>query len=462
MSAATGASAQLEDWDRDNFFHPSTHLAQHARGESPQRVIAGGEGVYITDTNGKRSLDGFAGLYCVNVGYGRTEIADAIAEQAHKLSYYHAYAGHASEPAIRLAKMIIDRAPDHMSRVYFGLSGSDANETNIKLVWYANNILGRPEKKKIISRWRGYHGSGVMTGSLTGLELFHKAFDLPRDPIIHTEAPYYYRREILDQTEEEFSAWCAAKLDELILSEGPETVAAFVAEPALGTGGLVPPPAGYWEKIQAILKKHDVMLIADEVVTGFGRLGSMFGSLHYDLKPDIITIAKGLTSAYAPLSGSIVSEELWNILEQGTDELGVIGHGWTYSAHPLCAAAGIANLELIDKLDLVTNARETGAYLNNALREAFNDHPMVGDVRGEGLLAAIEFVEDKASRKFFSPARTVGVKVAAAALERGLIARAMPQGDILGLAPPLCIAPAEVDELVSIARAAVDTVHGSL
>jgi len=462
MSAATGARSQLESWDRESFFHPSTHLAQHARGESPQRVIAGGEGVYITDTEGKRSLDGFAGLYCVNVGYGRTEIADAIAEQAHKLSYYHAYAGHASEPAIRLAKMIIDRAPDHMSRVYFGLSGSDANETNIKLVWYANNVLGRPEKKKIISRWRGYHGSGIMTGSLTGLELFHKAFDLPRDPIIHTEAPYYYRRENLDQTEEEFSSWCAEKLEELILAEGPDTVAAFIGEPALGTGGLVPPPAGYWAKIQAVLQKYDVMLIADEVVTGFGRLGSMFGSLHYDMKPDIITIAKGLTSAYAPLSGSIVSEKLWNILEQGTDQMGVIGHGWTYSAHPLCAAAGIANLELIDKLDLVTNARETGAYLNKALHDAFDSHPMVGDVRGEGILAAIEFVEDRDDRKFFDPGRAIGVKVAAAALKRGLIARAMPQGDILGMAPPLCITPAEVDELVGIAKEAVDEVYEAL
>jgi len=462
MSAATGGDRPLEQWDRESFFHPSTHLAQHARGEGPQRIITGGEGVYITDRNGKTSLDGFAGLYCVNAGYGRTKIANAIAEQAHKLSYYHAYAGHGSEPAIRLAKMIIERAPDHMSRVYFGLSGSDANETNIKLVWYANNVLGRPKKKKIISRWRGYHGSGIMTGSLTGLELFHKAFDLPREPILHTEAPYYYRRPNLDQTEEEFSTWCAEQLEKLILKEGPDTVAAFIGEPALGTGGLVPPPAGYWEKIQAVLRKYDVMLIADEVVTGFGRLGSMFGSLHYGMRPDIITIAKGLTSAYAPLSGSIVSEELWKVLEQGTDQLGVIGHGWTYSAHPLCAAAGIANLDLIDELDLVANARETGAYLNRSLHEAFDDHPMVGDVRGEGILAAVEFVEDKAARRFFEPSRAIGVKVAAAALKRGLIARAMPQGDILGLAPPLCIQPSEVDELVHIARKAADEVYSTL
>jgi len=449
---------RLEEWDRQNFFHPSTHMAAHARGETPTRVITGGEGIYITDREGNRSLDAFAGLYCVNVGYGRSEIAEAISEQAHKLAYYHAYVGHGSEPSIELAKMIVERAPKHMSRVYFGLSGSDANETNIKLVWYYNNVLGRPEKKKIISRWRGYHGSGVMTGSLTGLALFHNAFDLPRAPILHTEAPYYYRREDLSQSEADFSRHCADKLEEMILAEGPDTIAAFIGEPVLGTGGIVPPPAGYWAAIQAVLEKYDILLIADEVVTGFGRLGSMFGSDHYGMKPDIITIAKGLTSAYAPLSGSIVSEKVWATLEEGSDELGPIGHGWTYSAHPLCAAAGVANLKLIDKLGLVDNARDTGAIFQRRLKETFGDHPLVGDVRGEGLLAALEFVQDKASRTFFDPAAKVGPQVAAAAGARGLIARAMPQGDILGFAPPLCTTPAEVEDVVSIAKEAVDSV----
>jgi L-2,4-diaminobutyrate transaminase len=453
---------RLEEWDRQNFFHPSTHMAAHARGETPTRVITGGKGIYITDREGNRSLDAFAGLYCVNVGYGRSEIAEAISEQAHKLAYYHAYVGHGSEPSIELAKMIMDRAPDHMSRVYFGLSGSDANETNIKLIWYYNNVLGRPEKKKIISRWRGYHGSGVMTGSLTGLALFHNAFDLPRAPILHTEAPYYYRREDLAMSEAEFSKHCAEKLEEMILAEGPETVAAFIGEPVLGTGGIVPPPEGYWAAIQAVLEKYDVLLVADEVVTGFGRLGSMFGSDHYGMKPDIITIAKGLTSAYAPLSGSIVSEKLWAVLEEGSDKLGPIGHGWTYSAHPLCAAAGVANLKLIDKLGLVKNARETGAVFQRRLQETFGEHPLVGEVRGEGLLAALEFVQDKAKRVFFDPSVKVGPQVAAAAGERGLIARAMPQGDILGFAPPLCLSPAEVEDVVAIAKEAVDSIAEKL
>ena len=445
----------LNAWDRDHFFHPSTHMGMHARGETPRRVITGGEGVYITDSNGKRSLDAFAGLYCVNVGYGRTEIAEAIAKQAHELAYYHAYVGHGTEASITLARMIIERAPKNMSRVYFGQSGSDANETNIKLIWYYNNILGRTERKKIISRWRGYHGSGVMTGSLTGLALFHANFDLPRAPILHTEAPYFFRREDRSMTEEQFSADCAVKLEEMILAEGPDTIAAFIGEPILGTGGLVPPPRGYWAAIQDVLKKYDILLVADEVVTGFGRLGTMFGSDHYGMEPDLITIAKGLTSAYAPLSGSIVSDRMWQVLVQGSDQLGPIGHGWTYSAHPICAAAGVANLKLIDELKLVQNAGETGAYFRAGLVEALGDHANVGEVRGDGLMAAIEFVEDRDDRRFFDPARKIGPAVAAALLAEGVIARAMPQGDILGFAPPLCLTRDESDVVVDAARKAV-------
>jgi L-2,4-diaminobutyrate transaminase len=446
----------LAQWDRENFFHPSTHLAQHARGETPSRIITGGEGVYIEDRDGGKLLDAFAGLYCVNVGYGRTEITDAIAEQARELAYYHAYVGHGTEASITLAKMVLERAPKNMSKVYFGLGGSDANETNIKLVWYYNNILGRPEKKKIISRWRGYHGSGLMTGSLTGLGLFHKKFDLPFAQVLHTEAPYYYRRADLAMSEADFTAHCAAELDAMITREGPDTVAAFIGEPVLGTGGIVPPPTGYWEAIQAVLKKHDVLLIADEVVTGFGRLGTMFGSDHYGIEADIITIAKGLTSAYAPLSGSIISDKVWQVLMQGTDETGPIGHGWTYSAHPIGAAAGVANLNLVDSLGLVANAGETGPYFLAALRDRLGNHPNVGDIRGEGMLAAVEFVADRDSRTFFDAGDKIGPKVAAALLAEGVIGRAMPEGDIIGFAPPLCLTRAEADEIAGRMGRAVD------
>ncbi|MBV2359789.1 aspartate aminotransferase family protein [Thalassococcus sp. CAU 1522] len=441
---------QLDQWDRDSFFHPSTHLAEFARGNLPQRVVTGGSGCYIQDRDGTRLLDAFAGLYCVNVGYGRSEIADAIAEQAKELAYYHAYMGHGTEASITLAKMILDRAPSHMSRVYFGLSGSDANETNIKLVWYANNILGRPEKKKIISRWRGYHGSGLVTGSLTGLELFHKKFDLPLPPVLHTQAPYYFRRPDRSMSEADFVTHCVTELEQLIETQGADTIAAFIGEPVLGTGGIVPPPDGYWPAIQAVLDKHDILLIADEVVTGFGRLGSMFGSDHYGMRPDIMTIAKGLTSAYAPLSGSIISEKLWSVLEQGTDENGPIGHGWTYSAHPVSAAAGVANLQLIDAQDLVAQAGAVGAYLNAAMADALKGHPHVGEVRGEGMLCAVELVRDADASVFFGADEKVGPRVAAHMLEHAkVIARAMPQGDILGFAPPFCLTKGQADEIVA-------------
>jgi L-2,4-diaminobutyrate transaminase len=349
-----------------------------------------------------------------------------------------------------------------MRRIYWGLSGSDANETNIKLVWYMNNVLGRPQKKKIISRQRGYHGSGLMTGSLTGLPLFHNAFDLPLPRVLHTACPHYWRHAKPGESERDFSCRLAAELDALIVAEGPETVAAFIGEPVMGTGGIIPPPEGYWEEIQRVLRAHDVLLVADEVVTAFGRTGRYMGSHLYAIEPDLITIAKGVTSAYLPLSGVIVGERVWAALEQGADELGAIGHGWTYSAHPLCAAAANANLDIVDRERLADNAHNVGAHFLRALREALGDHPMVGEVRGVGLLAAVEFVADKATKAGFDPAQKVGPKVAAAALEEGVIARAMPHGDILGFAPPLILTHEEADAIVGMTRRAVERVHATL
>jgi L-2,4-diaminobutyrate transaminase len=451
---------ELAKWDRESFMHPSTHLAQHARGDAPGKIIKTAEGCYITDRDGNTMLDAFAGLYCVNIGYGRQEVAEAIADQARELAYYHAYVGHGTEASVTLAHMVMERAPDHMSKVYFGLGGSDANETNIKLVWYYNNIRGLPKKKKIISRWRGYHGSGLMSGSLTGLTMFHQKFDLPLDTVLHTTSPYYYRRDDLSLSEEQFTAKCAADLEEMIEREGADTIAAFIAEPMLGTGGIVPPPAGYWAAIEPILRKHDILLIADEVVTGFGRLGSMFGSPHYGITPDIMTIAKGLTSAYAPLSGSILSDKVWKVLEQGTDENGPMGHGWTYSAHPIGAAAGVANLKLVDSLNLVQNAGEVGPYLTAQMAEAIGEHANVGEVRGEGMLTAVELVKDRDSRTFFDGADKITPQVVAAMGRRGVVARAMPQGDIIGYAPPLCLSREEADTIVQATADAIKEVLG--
>jgi L-2,4-diaminobutyrate transaminase len=280
--------------------------------------------------------------------------------------------------------------------------------------------------------------------------------------VIHTEAPYYFRRDDLSQSEEAFTAHCVAELEALIEREGADTIAAFIGEPVLGTGGIVPPPVGYWEAIQAVLRKHDILLIADEVVTGFGRLGTMFGSDHYGIAPDLITIAKGLTSAYAPLSGSIVGDRMWKVLEQGTDENGPIGHGWTYSAHPIGAAAGVANLRLIDDLDLIGNAGRVGAHLQQALRAALGDHPNLGEVRGEGMMAAVELVAEREGRRFFDASDKVAARIAAAMAARGVIARAMPQGDILGFAPPFCLSHAQAEEIADkTAQAVAEVLPGA-
>lgn len=449
--------------DRSSVIHPFTALKQFASGETGgPRIVTGGEGVRIRDAEGRELIDAFAGLYCVNVGYGRREIADAIHEQALKLAYYHAYAGHSNEPAIELSRRVLRMAPDGMKRIFYGLSGSDANESLVKMVWYFNNVLGRPRKKKIISRWRGYHGGTVIAGSLTGLEVFHKAFDLPVGPILHTLAPHHLWQAEPGESEREFSRRCARELEQLILREGPDTVAAFIGEPALGTGGLIPPPDGYWEEIQPVLRRHDVLLIVDEVVCGFGRLGTPFGSHRYGIEPDLITVAKGLTSAYLPLSGAIVGARVWEVLEQGSGTFGPFAHGYTYSAHPLCAAAGVANLEILERERLVEHAAEVGPYLLQRLSETFSGRPYVVEVRGSGLLAAVEFAEDPVKRRRFDPSRKVGAQLAAACIEEGVISRAMPHSDALGFAPPLVISRDEIDEVVRRVARAVERVTKSL
>jgi L-2,4-diaminobutyrate transaminase len=439
----------LEQIDRDTVIHPMTQMGAYARGEiGDPRIVEGGDGIRIRDSKGNELIDAFAGLYCVNIGYGQTRVAEAISQQAHKLAYYHAYAGHSHEPVIRLSEMISNLAPEGLNRVYYGLSGSDANETQAKLVWYYHNVMGKPEKKKIISRQRGYHGSSVMSGSLTGLPIFHTMFDLPLGMVRHTTAPHHYWEADAGMSERDFSKKCAKDLEDLILAEGPETVGAFIGEPALGTGGIVPPPEGYWEEIQAVLNKYDILLIADEVVCGFGRMGSNFGSQHYGIKPDLMSVAKGLTSAYLPLSGCIVGEKVWKAIEQGSDELGVFNHGWTYSAHPICAAAAVANLEIIAEQDLTGNAARTGAHFVQGLKDAFAGHEYLAEVRGDGLLAAVEFVADPATKTPFEKAKKVAAKLAAGCLAEGVICRAMPHGDVLGFAPPLILTPSEADEIV--------------
>lgn len=448
--------------DRKNVFHASTHLKQYAEGNLAGRIITGGDGIRIRDSEGVELIDAFAGLYCVNIGYGRQEMAEAIYEQAKKLAYYHTYVGHTNEALVELSQRIIDLCPPGMSKVYYGMSGSDANETQMKLVWYYNNVRGLTEKKKIISRDRGYHGSTIASGSLTGLPLFHNYFDLPIDRVMHTLAPHYYRREDSSMSELEFSQHCADELEKMILAEGPHTVAAMIAEPLLGTGGIIPPPEGYWSAIQKVLNQYDVLLIADEVVCGFGRVGENFGSILYDIKPDLMTVAKGLTSAYQPLSGVIVGDKVWQVLEQGTDQWGAIGHGYTYSGHPIGAAAAMCNLDIIKRENLTAKAKVNGAYLQERMAQTFADHPMVGESRGVGMLHALEFAANKQQRQGFDAQLKVGPQISAACLAEGMIARAMPHGDILGFAPPLIATQDDIDNMVERAHRAINKVMNQL
>jgi L-2,4-diaminobutyrate transaminase len=453
------STSDLQAADRETLLHPFTPLRQFASGEAGEpRIVTGGDGIRIRLRDGRELIDAFAGIYCNHVGYGRREIADAIHEEALKLAYYHTFRGYSNEPAIKLGQRVLSMAPPGMKRIQFGLSGSDANETQLKIVWYYNNVLGRSDKKKIISRWRGYHGSTVMASSLTGLDNHHRAFDLPQGPVLHTMTPHYYWHAHPGVGEREFSRFCAERLEGVIRLEGAETIAAFIGEPVLGTGGIIPPPEGYWEEIQKVLKRHDILLIADEVVCGFGRLGAAFGSSVYGIEPDLITIGKGLTSGYQPLSGVLVGEKVWQVLQMGSDTYGQFAHGYTFSGHPVCTAAALANLDIIEREKLEENAANVGAYLLQRLRGEFTDRPYVAEVRGAGLLAAIEFAQDPAQKQRFDADRRVGMQLAAACLEEGVIVRSMPHGDILGFAPPLVINRDEVDDVVKRVVRAVERV----
>ena len=463
MQTDPTSTAALQKLDRATLLHPFTPLREFAAGEGAEpHIITGGEGIRIRDREGREFIDAFAGIYCNHVGYGRREIADAMHEQALKLGYYHSFRGHSNEPAIRLGARLLAMAPGGMQRIQFGLSGSDANETQLKIVWYYNNVLGRPNKKKIISRWRGYHGSTVMAGSLTGLDNHHRAFDLPQGPVLHTITPHYYWHAQPGVDEREFSRNCAAKLEGLIRTEGPDTIAAFIGEPVLGTGGIIPPPEGYWEEIQEVLRRYDILLIVDEVVCGFGRLGSSFGSHVYGIEPDLVTLGKGVTSGYQPLSGALVGEKVWKVLQQGSEAFGPFAHGYTFSAHPVCAAAAMANLDIIEREKLAENAASVGAYLLERLKSTFVGRPYVAEVRGVGLLAAIEFAQDPDKKERFDADREVGQQLSAACYEEGVVVRSMPHGDILGFAPPLVITRSEVDDVVARVARGVEKVTRKL
>jgi L-2,4-diaminobutyrate transaminase len=459
MNAMRTSTAPVEELDRRYVFHPFTALGQHER-TGPQMMVEG-SGARLIDDQGHRYIDAMAGLWCVNVGYGRAEIAEALRAQALKLPYYHSFSSMGTEAPALLAARLIDMAPVPMSKVFFGNSGSDANDTQVKLVWYYNNALGRPEKKKIIARDRGYHGVTVMSASLTGLPSLHEGFDLPLGMIRHTAAPYRLDEAEPGMSDEEFSADLARRLEDLILAEGPETVAAFIAEPVQAAGGVIVPPEGYFPRIQEVLHRHDVLMIADEVVSGFGRLGQWFGTGALGIEPDLITVAKGITSGYVPLSACMVSERVWRVLVDFSGDT-PFGHGYTYSSHPLAAAAALANLDVIERDRLVEQAAARGAYLQASLREAFAEHPMVAEVRGRDLIAAVEFRPPGSPRKRFDPSMRVAARVVSECLQNGVISRALPLSDTMSFSPPFIVSEAEIDEIVQVARRAADHVAAEL
>lgn len=445
---------QAAQMDQRSQFHPFTSI-NDLKAEGPT-VMVSGSGIRVRDVNGKEYLDGMAGLWCVNLGYGRKEISDAIARQSERLSFFHTFNGMSSDVVAECAEALLARAPVPMSRVFFGASGSDANETQLKLIWVYNNLRGKPEKKKVIARWNAYHGSGVATASLTGLPGMHNLFDLPKGPILHVSAPYYYRNAPDGMSERDFSRQLAKELEDLIEREGGDTIAAFFAEAVMGAGGLIPPPEGYFEEITPILKKHDILFVADEVVSGFGRLGTYWGSQTYGYEPDLITSAKGVTSGYFPMSAVLISPKVWDVLEANADKVGVFGHGYTYSAHPVGAAAALTVLKLIDELKVVENVADVGSYMLQALRDRLGQHPHVGDIRGKGLMLGIELMKDRETKEIFPMADRTGRQVLKASAERGLITRAL--GDTLVFAPPLILKRAEADEIVDKFALAVNDV----
>ena len=418
------------------------------------RIITHAKGVYLWDSEGHKILDGMAGLWCVAIGYGRDELADAASKQMRELPYYNLFFMTAHPPVLELSKAIAEIAPEGMNHVFFTGSGSEGNDTMLRMVRHYWAIKGQPDKKVIISRKNGYHGSTVAGASLGGMTYMHEQGDLPIPGITHIPQPYWFG-EGGDMSPEEFGIWAANQLEEKILELGVDNVGAFIAEPIQGAGGVIVPPESYWPRIKEILAKYDILFVADEVICGFGRTGEWFGSDFYDLKPDMMTIAKGLTSGYIPMGGLIVRDEVVAVLNEGGD----FNHGFTYSGHPVAAAVGLENIRILRDEKIIENVHnETAPYLQKRLRE-LNDHPLVGEVRGVGLLGAIELVQDKATRKRYE-GKGVGMICRQFCFDNGLIMRAV--GDTMIIAPPLVISKAEIDELVTKARKCLDLTLSAL
>lgn len=434
-------------------FHPATNARRHEK--IGPMIIERGEGIHVYDDQGKEYIEGLAGLWSVAVGFGEERLVRAAADQMRKLPYYHSFA-HKSHPmVIDLAERLVGMAPNGLSKVQFTNSGSEANDTAIKLIWYYNNALGRPQKKKIISRQRAYHGITIASASLTGLPWNHRDFDLPLANFVHVSCPHYWRHGEPGESEESFSARLAEELDETIVREGPETVAAFFGEPLMGAGGVIVPPRGYWEKIQEVLRKHDVLLVADEVINGFGRTGRRFACETYGIAPDMLVLSKQITSSYMPLAAVLISDEIYQAVADNTAKIGTFGHGFTASGHPVAMAVALENLKIIEERNIIEHAADVSVDFLKELHR-FADHPLVGETRGTGLIGAIELTGDKRTKAPFAEPGKTGLFLAERCHDHGLIVR--PIGDIIAFCPPLIITPAEIREMfVRFGRALDDT-----
>jgi len=436
-------------------FHPYTPPRQLER-EGPL-VIVRGEGVHVFDEQGKAYIEGMAGLWCAALGFSEQRLVDAATRQLRTLPYYHAFSGKVPGPVTALVEALMHWAPVPMGRVLFANSGSESNDTAFKLVHYYHNAIGKPRKKKIIAREKGYHGVTVAAASMSGLPMMHRHFDLPIDGIVRVGCPHAYQFAREGESAEDFASRLAAELEATIEREGADTIGAMIAEPVQGAGGVIVPPPTYWDKVQPVLKRHDILLIADEVITGFGRLGQAFGTQVYGLQPDMITVAKMLTSAYVPMSALYVSDRIYQAIADASVDVGTFGHGYTYAGHPVACAVALEALAIYESDHIVQHVQRVAPRLQDGLRR-FVGHPIVGDVRGLGLIGAVELAEDPAARKPFDPARGVGAYLVRRAQEHGLILRVMA-GDIIAFSPPLVITEGEIEAMLErFGRALADTV----
>lgn len=444
---------------RDIAYHLHGNTNARLHQETGPMVIERAEGAYVFDNNGKRYFEAMSGLWSTALGFSEERLIEAATKQMRILPFYHGFSSKSHGPAIDLAEKLISLAPVSMSKVHFTNSGSEGNDTVMKMIWYRSNAMGKPEKKKIISRVRGYHGVTIASGSLTGIPIFHKSFDLPIQNVLHTGCPHHYRDAHPGETEEDFATRLANDLEQMILDEGPETIAAFVGEPVMGAGGVVVPPRTYWEKIQTVLSKYDVLLVADEVICGFGRTGKMFGSETYGIKPDVMVMSKAITSTYFPFTAIMINERMFEPIADESDRNGVLGHGFTSGGHPVGAAVALENLKIIEERDIVANAADTGTYMQSRLRE-ISQHPMVGEVRGVGMIAAIELVLDKDKKTALEKPGQLGAMVNKVVQDNGMISRNM--GDALAFCPPLIVEKSEIDFMVETAKKSMDEVYASL